>query len=130
MTKNFFQIDLECLEGAKHKILQEVSELRDAYMINNSSYKEIRPVLAVLDGQSFVTWLPKNSENELVIELATSPIEALMCEFCFNMSDEEVEIFLDLEEQMQPLREQLRIIDAAINAILSFNDSASSSHGR
>lgn len=122
MTKNFFQIDLECLEGEKHKILQEVSELRDSYMINKSSYKGVRPVLAVLDGQSFVTWLPENSEYELIIELATSPTEALMCEFCFNMSDEEVEIFLDVEEQIQPLREKLRIIDSAINAILIFND--------
>ena len=47
-----------------------------------------------------------------------------MCESFFNMSDEEVEIFLDVEEKMQPLREQLRILDAAIYAILIFNNSS------
>lgn len=124
MIKKGFQIDLEYLEGAKHEILQEVSELRDAYMMNKSSYEGIRPVVLVIDGKSIPTWLPEDSENAVVIQLPTSPTEALMCEFCFNMSDEEVQVFLEAEEKIQPLREQLSIIDAAIDAILRFNESS------
>lgn len=124
MIKKGFQIVLEFLEGAKHEILQEVSELRHAYMMNKSSYKGIRPLVAVIDGRSIPTWLQEDAENAVVMELPTSSVEALMCEFCFNMSDEEVEIFLDVEEQIQPLREKLRIIDSAIDAILIFNDSS------
>ncbi|WP_417779584.1 hypothetical protein [Stutzerimonas xanthomarina] len=124
MIKKGFQIDLENLEGAKHEILQEVSELRDAYMTNKSSYEGIRPVVVVIDGRSIPTWLPEYSENAVVIQLPPSPTEALMCEFCFSMSDEEVQIFLEAEEKIQPLREQLSIIDAAIDAILRFNESS------
>ncbi|MGY4826746.1 hypothetical protein [Stutzerimonas chloritidismutans] len=124
MIKKGFQIDLENLEGAKQEILQEAFELRDAYMSNKSSYKGIRPTVAVIDGRSIPTWLPEDAENAVAIELPTSSVDALMCESFFNMSDEEVEIFLDVEEKMQPLREQLRIIDAAIYAILIFNESS------
>lgn len=124
MIKKGFQIDSEYLEGAKHEILQTVSELRDAYMMNESSYKGVRPLVAVIEGRSIPTWLPEDAENAVVIELPTSSVEALMCEFFFNMSDEEVDIFLDVEEKMQPLRERLRIIDSAIDAILIFNDSS------
>lgn len=123
-TKNRVQIDLEHLEGEKDQILQQVCEVRDAYMLNKSSYKGIRSVLAVLDGRAIPAWLQEGSEGAWVIALPTSPTQALMCELSFDMSEEEVRIFLDAEEQIQPLREQLRIIDAAINAILSFNDSS------
>ncbi len=124
MIKKGFQSDIEFLEGAKYEILQEVSELRDAYMINKSSHKGIRPLVAVIDGRSIPTWLTEDAENSVTIELPTSSVEALMCEYFLNMSDEEVEIFLDVEEQMQPLREKLRIIDSAIDAILIFNESS------
>jgi len=108
MIKKGFQIDLENLEGEKHEILQEAFELRDAYMNNKSSYKGIRPTVAVIDGRSIPTWLPEDAENAVAIELPTSSVE----------------IFLDVEEKMQPLREQLRILDAAIYAILIFNNSS------
>ncbi len=129
MNEKKLQIDLEHLERSKQKILQEVSEVGDAYMKSKYSYKGIRPVLAVFDGRSIPTWLPANSENELIIEFPTSPTEALMCEFFFDMSDEEVAAFLDAEEQMQPLREQLRVVDTAINAILNFIESSPVSYG-
>ncbi|MBF6617455.1 MAG: hypothetical protein ITG07_12115 [Candidimonas sp.] len=110
------EFTVQNLEERKNQLLQSIGEIRNTYLDDELSNKNVVPVVAVIDGRSIPTWVQIGCERDFVIDMPSSPIECFLSELTFGMSEEEMVVFLDTEEQMHDLRMQLQTLDTILSS--------------